>query len=85
MGYTVVADVSGLQTFSETVSVDTCDHQAVAVELLKKKSSTLEVHQKSAPQGYKMIADVSGPQTFSETVSVDSEDRRQVCSCYKKA
>jgi len=68
----------GPQTFSETVSIDACDHQAVGVELLKKKKSTLDVQQKAAPRGYRLIADVSGPQMFSETVSVDREDRRPV-------
>jgi len=65
----MTAEVGGPLTFSETVSVDACDHQAVGLELLKKKSSTLEVHQKALPQGYTMVADVAGLQTFSETVS----------------
>jgi len=64
--------------FSETVSVDTCDHQSIGVELLKKKSSTLEFHQKALPQGYTMIANISGPQIFSETVSVDTCDHQSV-------
>jgi len=54
--------------FSETVSIDTSDHQQVAVELLKLKKSTLDVQQKALPQGYKVVADIAGPQTFSDAV-----------------
>ena len=64
--------------FSETVSIDTSDHQQVAVELLKLKKSTLDVQQKALPQGYKVIADIAGPQTFSETLSIDACDRHAV-------
>jgi len=65
-------------TFSETVSVDTCDHHAVGVELLKKKKSTLDVQQKAVPQGYKMIAEIAGPQIFSDTLSIDACDHQVV-------
>lgn len=65
-------------TFSETVSIDTSDHQAVAVELLKLKKSTLDVQQKALPRGYKMVAEISGPQTFSETLSIDTCDHQSV-------
>ena len=64
--------------FSETVSIDGCDHHAVGVELLKLKKSTLDVQQKALPQGYKMIAEVAGPQTFSETLSIDTCDHQSV-------
>jgi len=46
------------EIFSETVSIDACDHHAVGVELLKLKKSTLDVQQKALPQGYRMIAEV---------------------------
>jgi len=64
--------------FSETVSIDTSDHQQVAVELLKLKKSTLDVQQKALPQGYKVVADIAGPQTFSETLSIDACDHQAV-------
>jgi len=64
--------------FSETVTIDATDNQAVAVELLKLKKSTLDVQQKALPQGYKMVADVAGPQTFSETLSIDTCDHHAV-------
>ena len=66
------------RVFSETVSIDTSDHQQVAVELLKLKKSTLDVQQKALPQGYKVIADIAGPQTFSETLSIDTCDHHAV-------
>ena len=64
--------------FSETVSIDTCDHHAVGVELLKLKKSTLDVQQKALPQCYKMIAEITGPQAFSETLSIDACDHQAV-------
>jgi len=52
----------GGEIFSETVSIDRCDRNAVGVELVKLKRSTLDVQQKALPKGYRMIAEIAGTQ-----------------------
>ena len=47
------------QTFSETVAIDTGDHQLCSIELLKKKTSAMNIERKALPQGMKMEAEIA--------------------------
>jgi len=60
-GYRLIADVSGPQMFSETVSVDKEDRRPIGIELLKLKTSALDVQRPAVPRGMVLEAEVLEP------------------------